>query len=195
MKISSKKITILFITLIMILTTAGLTTSIYAINGVAGISFDFGGIYYDPDGLSTEGNLDLDFGTHSIVSADTQVTYQSLNEILYVVTNENGGLNGYRVTVSMSNFNNGLEGAKLLLFNDQLVTDGLYENPPLSYAPQLSAGGDTVLVMKATSITENVNHLGLGTWGIPMTGYLTVYSNTIRAGHSEALMTWDLIID
>lgn len=170
--------------------------------GSAAIGFSTGGIYYMPAGISgVEGTLNLDFGSHGIDTGTPVKIYSSLNKAGYVVNNESGGAAGYTVTLGLSSFSNGLEGATLtvkpddkgLVSGNPSATDRPYFMGGQSQVVLEADGLSSAVVMRATDSTDRA-HTALGRWGFNFTGDLMVYTNTIRAGKSSAVMTWEITI-
>lgn len=171
--------------------------------GTATIGFSSGPIYYMPYGISSvESNLNLNFGTHYVPSNTLTVGFSSNNKIGYVVNNGSGGKSGYTVSLGLSSFDNGLEGATLTLFPDEkglISGTSSAQNPPvfmgsLPFVTLEADGLSSVKILEAYKYTQDPYHTGLGRWGFNFYGYLNVYTNTILAGQSKAVMTWDLII-
>ena len=198
----NKKILSTFLAFTLALAAMGLPASA-ANQGIASIGFSTGNIYYIPAGISgVEGTLNLDFGNHPIGSSNVTQTYRSINNAGYVVSNERGGISGYRVTLGLSSFDNGLEGATLTLQPDAkgLVsgTPGATDAPKFmggqGYVQLEADGQSSVVVMEATTRWQDPNHTALGRWGFNFYGDLKVYTNTILAGSSRSVMTWQIDI-
>jgi hypothetical protein len=171
--------------------------------GDAAIGFSSGGVYYIPYGISgVEGTLDLEFGTHQIRDDVPVQYYNSLNKGGYVVNNQSGGSTGYMVVLSLSSFNNGLEGAALTLYPDERgLVSGVpgAQNPPIFLGNQGSVTLEadrlsTAVILEAHRHSEDPAHAALGRWGFNFRGNLQVYSHTILSGRSKAVMTWDIVL-
>lgn len=204
MKITAWIMRTLSITLVLLVAMTAMTTSVLAAeHGDASIGFSSGGIYYMPHGISgVVANLDLDFGSHAIRDDIPVQNYGSLNKGGYVVNNESGGTSGYVVSLGLSSFDNGLEGAALTLIPDArgLVSGNPgAKNPPIFMNGQTSVvleadGLSPVTVLEGKKLSEDPSHTALGRWGFNFLGDLQVYSHTVRAGRSNAVMTWDIIV-
>lgn len=195
---------IISMALALVLAMTFLSTGIFASErGSASIGFSSGGIYYMPYGISgVEGTLNLEFGEHVIPENVTVQTYTSQNMGGYVVNNWSGGTGGYTVSLGLSSFDNGLEGAQLTVYSDE---QGLVSGNPGAKNPPIFLGGRNAVTLEADNLSQVVilearkadvdpAHTALGRWGFNFLGDLTVYSHTIRAGSARAVMTWDLVV-
>lgn len=188
--------------------TLGQSTLGQSNGGNATIGFSAGDITYRPGALSSvEPGLGLDFGTHTLGASytlgfsGTRYIFPSLNKAGYTVDNQSGGTNGYMVSLTLSPFNRGLEGASLTLRSDDqgLTTDGAYANPPILFNGRenvtLEADGvSPVRLLEGKRNSQDPDHQALGLWGTNMEGDLNVFPHTMLAGQSWALMTWELTI-
>jgi len=204
MKITAWAKRTLSMALVLLVAITGMTNGVLAAEqGDASIGFSSGGIYYMPYGISgVAANLDLDFGIHAIRDDIPVQHYGSLNKGGYVVNNESGGTSGYVVSLGLSSFDNGLEGVALTLTPDeQGIVSGNSgaKSPPIFMNGQgsviLEADGlSPVTVLEGKRYSEDPSHTALGRWGFNFLGELQVYSHTVLAGRSKAVMTWDIIV-
>lgn len=166
--------------------------------GTAVIGFSAGNIYYNPVGISgVNSNRDMNFGVHVIDTSVPAKTYRSLLTPGYTVTNNSGGSRNYEVRLSPAPFNNGLQGSSLTLYGQGMLSSTAgATNAPILMDGQSSvsvqmANGHSVRLFRSTS---DPAHTATGTWGSNFTPDLNVYTHTVLAGNSYAVLTWELHI-